>query len=248
MDMLAFLYVFCCIFLAAIARGYTGFGFSLLAITSLSLMFPVAEIVPSIFMMEVVASISLLPSIWKDIHWRALGLLGLGCLVGTPFGVCLLVAVPPGTMKIALCLVVLGVVALMRGGYQRKSMPSTTETLVTGAASGLLNGAFGIGGPPVILFFFNSPAGTDIGRASIIAFFLATDILGLIFLSGQGLVTTDGVLRFAMLVPALAAGVWIGARGFKSADPVAFRAWTMRLLVVLALLIGFQGLMFYLGK
>src|SRR3954452_1290136 len=90
-----------CVFAAAIVRGYSGFGFSLLAITSLSLMLPPAEIIPPIFMMEVAASLSLLPGIWKDIHWRSLGLLGAGCLVGTPIGVWLLASVPAEPMKIA---------------------------------------------------------------------------------------------------------------------------------------------------
>lgn len=81
-----------CVFGAAIVRGYSGFGFSLLAITPLALVLPPAETIPPIFMMEVAASISLLPSIWKDIHWRSLAPLSLGCLLGTPVGVWLLAA------------------------------------------------------------------------------------------------------------------------------------------------------------
>jgi len=45
------------IFLAAIVRGFSGFGFSMLAITALSLLYPPAEIVPSIFMLELAASL-----------------------------------------------------------------------------------------------------------------------------------------------------------------------------------------------
>ncbi len=87
-------YAMACVFAAAIVRGYSGFGFSLLAITSLSLMLPPAEIIPPLFMMEVAASLGLLPGIWKDIHWRSLGLLGAGCLIGTPIGVRFLASVP----------------------------------------------------------------------------------------------------------------------------------------------------------
>ena len=59
-------YSVACIFGAAIVRGYSGFGFSLLAITALSLALPPAEIVPSIFMLEVAASLHLLPGIWRE--------------------------------------------------------------------------------------------------------------------------------------------------------------------------------------
>src|ERR1700759_837682 len=112
-----------CVFAAAIVRGYSGFGFSLLAVTSLSLALPPTEIIPPIFMMEVAASLSLLPGIWKDIHWRSLGLLGAGCLVATPMGVGLLASVPAAPMKIVLALTVLVSVGFLWFGYARKTMP-----------------------------------------------------------------------------------------------------------------------------
>ena len=72
MATLPLAYAITCIFLAAIVRGFSGFGFSLLAISALSLVYAPAEIVPSIFMLELAASLNLLPSIWKDVHWRSL--------------------------------------------------------------------------------------------------------------------------------------------------------------------------------
>src|SRR5512146_1895421 len=62
-----------CVLGAAVVRGFSGFGFSLLSITSLSLVMEPAEIVPSIFMLEIAASLPLLPGIWRDVHWRSIG-------------------------------------------------------------------------------------------------------------------------------------------------------------------------------
>jgi uncharacterized protein len=238
------IYSIACVFAAAIVRGYSGFGFSLLAITSLSLVLPPTEIIPPVFMMEIAASLSLLPGIWKDIHWRALGLLGAGCLVGTPIGVWFLATVPAAPMKIALASAVLVSVGLLWSGYTRKTMPGPAETIATGAISGLLNGGLGIGGPPIVIFFFNSPAGIAVGRASLIAFFIATDTIALGFLAAERLVTSESFTRFLALVPALLAGQWIGARSFKSADPAAFRRWILILLVALAVLTGLQGALY----
>ena len=236
------IYATACVFIAAVVRGYSGFGFSLLAITSLSLMLPPAAIIPPVFMMEVAASLILLPGIWKDIHWRSLGLLGAGCLVGTPVGVWLLASLPAAPMKIALASAVLVSVGLLWFGYTRKTMPRAAETIATGGISGLLNGALGIGGPPVVIFFFNSPAGVAIGRASLIAFFIATDTMALGFLAAEGLVTSEAFTRFLVFVPALLAGQWIGARSFRKADPADFRSWILILLVALAVLTGLQGI------
>src|SRR5262249_43550764 len=150
-------------------------------------------------------------------------------------------SVPVGPMKIALAAAVLGAVGLLGSGYNRKSMPSTAETLATGSVAGMLNGAFGIVAPPVIVFFFASPAGATITRASLLAFFIGTDIMGLSFLAREGLITSESLYRFLFLAVPLFAGQWLGVRCFKSTDPAKFRLWVLRLLVLLALLTGIQG-------
>ena len=52
-----FLYAVVAIGVAAFIRGYSGFGFSALTVTSLSMILPPAEVVPSAFMLEIAASI-----------------------------------------------------------------------------------------------------------------------------------------------------------------------------------------------
>jgi uncharacterized protein len=238
-------YVITCIFLAAIVRGFSGFGFSLLSITSLSLVLPPAQVVPSIFMLEVAASIRLLPDVWKDIHWRSLAPLLLGCLVATPFGVWLLAHVPAPPMQIALGIFVFTATVLLWLGFALKSMPGPISSTAVGAASGFANGAFGIGGPPVILFYFASPAGNIAGRASLIAFFLATDIIGLGFQSREGLVTWDAAQRALIFLAPLLIGIWIGTRGFKNADPETFRKIVLVILALLAVASIVQGSLTY---
>lgn len=230
------------VFLAAIVRGYSGFGFSLLVITALSLLMAPAAIIPSMFMLEIAASLHLLPGIWKDIHWRSLAPLIIGCAIGTPLGVWLLANVPAAPMQVALAVFVLVAVYLLWRGYALKSMPGTAASGAVGAASGLANGAFGIGGPPAILFYFASPAGHEAGRASLIAYFLMTDVIGLPFLANQGLITRNAFYMALLFLPALILGNWIGARGFKSADPETFRKWVLILLGVLAVLSAAKGI------
>lgn len=230
------------VFLAAIVRGYAGFGFSLLAITALSLLFAPAQVIPAIFLLEIAASLHLLPSIWRDVHWRSLAGLMMGALVGTPIGVHALANVPQAPMTLALALFVLAATALLWRGFSLNSMPNAPATLAIGAAAGLANGAFGIGGPPVILFYFATPAGHAAGRASLIAYFLFTDVVGLAFLAREGLVTEDvGLLALASL-PALVAGVWLGARSFRTADPARFRKIVLLVLMALALITAAKAL------
>ena len=231
------------IFLAAIVRGYSGFGFSLLSITALSLILTPAQVIPAIFMLEVAASLHLLPSIWKHVHWRSLTFLMLGAVIGTPLGVYALANVPQAEMTLALACFVLAATFLLWRGFTLKRMPSKAATLAVGTATGLANGAFGMGGPPVVLFYFASPAGHATGRASLIAYFLFTDVVGLGFLAREGLVTREaGVLAITFL-PALAAGIWLGSRSFKTADPQRFRNIVLLILACLAVLTAAKAAM-----
>ena len=230
-----------CVFLASIVRGYSGFGFSLLTVTSLSLVLPTAEIVPSIFMLEVAASIHLLPGIWKDIHWRSIGSLLAGCLIGTPFGVWFLAHVPAAPMQVALGYFVLVFTVLLWRGFALKTMPGLGASVVTGSVSGLFNGAFSTGGPPVILFYFASPAGNIAGRASLVAYFLGTDMIALPLLAREGLLTYDSALRALLFLPPLIIGIWLGSRSFKTADPKSFRKIVLLILAVLAVVSIIKG-------
>jgi uncharacterized protein len=231
------------IFLAAIVRGYSGFGFSLLAITALSLILTPAQVIPAIFLLEVAASLHLLPSIWKDVHWGSIAFLMAGTLIGTPLGVYALATLPQAQMTVALACFVLIATLLLWRGFTLKSMPSNPATLAVGTATGLANGAFGIGGPPVVLFYFASPAGHVAGRASLIAYFLFADLVGLGFLARQGLVTKDAGVLAVIFLPALLAGICRGSRSFKSADPERFRKIVLVILACLALLTAAKALL-----
>jgi uncharacterized membrane protein YfcA len=230
------------IFLAAIVRGYSGFGFSLLAITALSLLYPPAVIIPSVFLLEIAASLHLLPGLWRDIHWRSLIPLVIGTGIGTPIGLVFLTSVPAPPMQIALAIFVFTVTCLLWKGYALKSMPGNIASTTAGLAAGVANGAFGIGGPPVILFYFASPAGNIVGRATLVTYFLLTDAIGLAFLARENLVTPDSLFRTLIFLPALLAGVWLGARSFKNADPIVFRKWVLAILMVLAIITAAKGI------
>ncbi|HEY8708579.1 MAG TPA: sulfite exporter TauE/SafE family protein, partial [Burkholderiaceae bacterium] len=61
------------VFGAGVVRGFAGFGFSALSVAGLALLVSPARVVPAIFMLEVLASLSLLRSAARDIDWHWLG-------------------------------------------------------------------------------------------------------------------------------------------------------------------------------
>ena len=82
------------VFAAGMVRGFSGFGFSALCVAGLSLFVPPAQVVPPIFVLEVLASVTLLRGALKDADWPWLSWLALGNALFIPLGVALLAFVP----------------------------------------------------------------------------------------------------------------------------------------------------------
>jgi uncharacterized membrane protein YfcA len=223
------------VFIAGIIRGYSGFGFAMVAVTSISLVLPPVQAVPTVLILEVLASIRLVPQVWKDIDWYSLRWLLVGSVFATPFGVYLLTNIPEAPMRISISLLVLLAAILLMRGWAWKRMPGRSLILATGAACGLLNGAAAIGGPPVILLYLSSPAGITVSRASIIAYFLGIDGLSLAMASLQGLTTLKTLLTAAVCLPPLLLGIGVGSRMFTQVDKDSFRHHVLILLIILAI-------------
>jgi uncharacterized membrane protein YfcA len=221
---------------AGFVRGYGGFGFSMITVAALSLVLPPMRIVPMVVLLEVAASLFLLPGIWQAVNWPILIWLLMGVAAGTPMGVWLLGTVPAAPMKMAVAAVIMILAGLLKKGFVRRRRSGTPETVAVGLASGLFNGAAAIGGPPAILFFFSSPAGAAVSRASLIAFFLLTDTLAAGACALAGLVTGDHVRGALIMVLPMFAGLFAGKRAFMRTSEKTFRRRVLLCLIGLSML------------
>jgi len=231
-----------CVFIAALVRGFSGFGFALLSISAVSMILPPATVVPTMWILDFVAGVNLLPGIWRDIRWRSIAWLVGGSVVATPFGVYLLAHAPAAGMRIALAAFILASAVALLSGFQLRREPGRVGRLGTGLAAGLLNGAFGIGGPPIIVFYLGSPIALAAGRASMIAAFLVMDLTGMPTILAFGLVTPDVFKLIAVCIPTLVAGIFVGSRLVGRLDPDQVRRILLYLLMGMALVIGAQGI------
>lgn len=230
--------IFCILSVLAGAylKGYTGFGASMFWVASLSLILPPLQVVPMVLMFEVATSVFLLPGIWKDVRWKSIAALLIGTWAATPLGIYALSSLPATPIRIGLAAVVFVAAILLLRGFALRKEPGNPATVGVGLMAGALNGSMGIVGPPVILFYFSSPAGVVAGRASIITYFIGTDTVGTAMFAAQGLIGESIYWRTAVFLPFLVLGVAIGHRGFLRTDPESFKR--IALFVLIALSIG----------
>ncbi len=229
-----FMFSLVVVFLAAIVRGYSGFGFSALMVTSLSLVIEPIEVVPMALILEIFASAHLLPKVWKDIDRRLVGWMFLGSAVALPFGVKLLASLPAMGMRTALYMICLAAVVAIWRNFTVRDGHGIRHMLTAGLVSGLVNGATSMGGLMVAIFLLTGTISAAAMRASMIAFFLAMDIYTTAFTGAEGLLSDDVLWRTAVFIPPLLLGNMLGHRKFVTTAPASFRRYTLILLMVLS--------------
>ena len=116
-----------------------------------------------------------------------------------------------------------------------RQTPGPLGALGVGMASGALNGAAGIGGPPVIVFYF-ATTGAAVSRASLIAYFVFTDVYALAWASGTGLLANAAWPQIMVALPFSLTGVWLGQRLYLGLDEAWLRRLVWCLLAALAAL------------
>ncbi len=224
---------------AFIVRGLSGFGSSMIGIGALSIVLPPAQVVPAFLAVELLTSVNLLPGVWRQIDWRSLRWVIAGCALSTPFGLTLLAQLDPNPMRllVSACLLAIAL-AMLSGAAQRfapRNTPGPLGAVAVGGVAGLLNGAAGIGGPPAIVFYF-ATTGAAVSRASLIAFFLFTDVYALAWAGGTGLLAATGWQLIAAALPFSLAGIFIGQRLYLQLDEARLRRLIWALLVALGTL------------
>jgi uncharacterized membrane protein YfcA len=231
------------ILIAASVRGYSGFGFALIGVAGLSIISAPSVAIPTVLVLEIIVGLLLLPPVWREISWRPVLMLLAGAIVLTPIGALFLIHVPTDVARIGIALVISAAALLLLFAATPRSSQSTSTTVATGAVAGLLNGAFGISGPPIVLFFMSGERAAGVSRASMMACFLVLDVIAVTSFAIGGLVDRSVLITVLLCLPVLAIGSWLGHRAFHGSNTDRFRTRVLWLLLALALITGIQGLL-----
>jgi hypothetical protein len=202
--------IFVIVFAAALAQGLTGFGFALVAAPLfLLLMDPRSMVVLNIVVASVVC-IMVVAQSWRYVSVRGMALIALASIFGVPLGGYLLLVASAEVLKLAIAaLVVLFAIPLLLG-YSRKFKSERLLSVVMGFISGVLKTSTSLSGPPVVLFLVNQGWPREMMRASLAAYFLFLGVVAIAWFAPTGLITGGLVLISVSVLPAAAAGFFVG--------------------------------------
>ena len=229
-----FLVLAACAFLAGLVRGFSGFGLSAVLVASASFVISPKLIIPTAQTMEVIASIALIPSVWRDVNWKWLTPLGTAYLVSIPLGVAALAYLPESALRVTGCIVLLIAALCLLLNRRPKLADGLPLRFGTGLVAGFFAGATSLGGmvASTMLFAVSLPAKNL--RATLILLFFGSALYSLSWGAWHGVVTTGTFVRAAWLAIPLLAGIAVGSHGFHRVDEPTFRKAVLAVLALLS--------------
>lgn len=193
--------------LAGVIRGLTGFGAALVTVPGLTLFMAPEQAVATNLLALTATNAALLHGARKEADYRTVGLFMLACVPALPLGVHLLTALPAEVLTNAIGISVIVASLLLARPRFRLASAGVPLKLAAGGASGVMGGAVGMAGPPVILLLLALPIPPAVARASLILFFTLQNMVLLAILLWAGLVDAQtGVWAVIVGLPLVLAG------------------------------------------
>ncbi|MDP2949125.1 MAG: sulfite exporter TauE/SafE family protein [Chloroflexota bacterium] len=199
-------------FVAAGCQSLTGFGFALVMVPLLSLVWDVKLAVVTSTVLSTAAVLPLLLEVRSHVQPRKVAPLLLGSFLGVPAGILLLDRIDAGPLKllVAAVLIVASLILYLAPSLTPSGSGGVPSVMV-GMLSGVLRASTSMGGPPIVLYVLTREPDVEEFRSTILAVFLPTSLLTLVGLAVTGWMTRDVLAASAVALPALAVGLLAGA-------------------------------------
>jgi len=223
------------VFLAALTQSITGFGFAIVSMSFLPQVLGLQTAVPLVTLVSIVANIIIWYSYRRDCNFEAVKQLVIASLVATPIGVLLLDYIPEAIALKGLGILIFSYVLYDWFDLKLTSFKSSIWAYLFGAMSGILNGAYTVGGPPVIIYANCRHWQPREFKGNLTAVFFFSCLLAAITHTLQGNITLWVGQLAIYSFPGFALGLWLGIVLSNKINPLVFRRITLILLVIAGL-------------
>jgi len=200
------------VFAATLVRSAFGFGEALIAVPLLAFCIPIREAAPLAVLVSITIAAAVVAQDWRHIHLRSAGWLVLSTLFGLPLGLLLLTSSPEYLVKAGLGgLILLFALFCFSGSLKVKLHHDSRKWLLTcGFLAGILGGAYGMNGPPLVIYGSLRNWTAQHFRATLQAYFLPASVLGMCGYLSAGLWTRAVTHDYLLCLPALLPAVLLG--------------------------------------
>lgn len=195
-------------------RGFVGFGAALVIVPVLSLTVGPRTAIAISSIVGLPAVLQLLPEAMRHAEKQIVLPVAAALFASAPLGAWLLVSVDPAVMKIVISALVVGMVAMLAGGWKVEREVSAGLLVLAGVAGGLLQGSSGMGGPPVVAVALARPGAAHQQRGNVLGLMTAVALSTVAPLALFGLFTTEAIVMGLLLLPVYILATALGSRYF----------------------------------
>ncbi|MFN6977760.1 MAG: sulfite exporter TauE/SafE family protein [Gemmobacter sp.] len=221
--------------LAGAVRGFAGFGSGLVFMPFAGAVLAPAEAVVALVVMDVLGPLPNIPAAIRTGDPREIGRLAAGMVIGLPLGLAALVWVAPEVFRWAVSAMALATVAALVSGWAWRGGRGRAATAGAGFLSGVVGGATGLPGPPVILYYMASAMPPAQVRANLTMFLVAVDLALVVLLGATGQYGAAAVATGLVLLVPFGLANAAGSRLFHPDRARTYRVVALTLIVAAAL-------------
>jgi len=206
------LHVLAVVFVATLIRSTFGFGEALVSVPLLALRVPVKTAAPLAVLVSITVAAIVVAQDHREIHFRSAGWLVLGSLAGIPLGLWMLAAADARVVKAVLALVIVSfALYALRSREPRELHGDHLAWLLgCGLVAGVLGGAYGMNGPPLVIYGSLRRWSAAHFRATLQAYFLPASVVGMAGFWLAGLWKPDITRYYLYSLPATLAATILG--------------------------------------
>lgn len=202
-------------FVAAVVRGFSGFGTALIYLPIAAQFMPPIWAVITLTVMDAFGPLPILRGAYRVCHRRDLGRLLLATAVVLPLGVLILRHTDPSVYRYAISGLSIAMLLILVSGFRYRGEVTPRAVYGIGGAAGFMGGVAGLPGPIVILFYMASRHGPAVIRANTLLYLWGFDILLLGTLALQGALNAQVLWLGAILIVPTFIGNMIGTAIFN---------------------------------
>lgn len=219
-------------FAGAFVAGLSGFAFGLVAA---SLWLYVLTPLQSVSLIVAFGLLVQGQAVWKlraALDWRRLWPFVIGAVVGVPGGVSLLTWADPRQVRavIGVILIAYSVYAFFRPSLKVGTAVHSAADAAVGLVNGVLGGLTGLAGIVVTIWCGLRGWPKDVQRATFQPVAVVVFAMAVFWLGTKGSFTFETARLFALGLPFLFVGTWLGLRLFGRIDEAGFRKIVLALL------------------
>jgi uncharacterized protein len=229
------------LFFATFIRSALGFGEALIAVPLLALSMPVQVAAPLAVLVSITVAVVVVIQDWRQVHFRSAGRLVLSTLFGIPLGLLLLKTVPESVVKSILGAFIIAFALYSLTG-RKPELHNDRLAPLFGFTAGILGGAYGMNGPPLVVYGVLRRWQPAQFRATLQGYFLIASMVGMAGYAATGLWTRTVSNYFLLSLPLALIAVFLGHAVHRRLSSSRFLICVNVGLAVIGVLLLKQGL------